>query len=57
VDQAGRSTVEHGWLVARLETKVGDLEWHVVLARATSPQPPRVHADPKLGFISVEYGA
>jgi peroxiredoxin len=49
--------VEQGWVVARLETKDGDLEWHVVLARATVAQPPKVHVDPKFGFPSVEYGA
>ena len=49
--------VEQGWLVARLETQAGDLEWHVVLARATIAQPPTVHVDPTFGFPSVEYGA
>jgi thiol-disulfide isomerase/thioredoxin len=49
--------VEQGWVVARLETEAGDLEWHVVLARATDAQPPKVHVDPKFGCPSVEYGA
>lgn len=49
--------VEQGWLVARMETKAGELEWHVVLARATLSQPPKVRVDPKAGSLSVEYGA
>ncbi len=49
--------VEQGWLVARLESQSGDLEWHVVLARATLAQAPKIHVDPKFGFPSVEYGA
>jgi len=49
--------VELGWLSARLESKAGDLEWQVVLARATIAQPPKVHVDPKFGCPSVEYGA
>jgi thiol-disulfide isomerase/thioredoxin len=49
--------VEKGWLVASLETQAGDLEWHVVLARATEAQLPKVHVDPKFGCPSVEYGA
>ena len=49
--------VEKGWVVARLETEAGDLEWHVVLARATIAQPPKVDVDPSSGFPSVEYGS
>lgn len=49
--------VEQGWLVARLETTAGELEWQVVLARATLSQPPQVRVDPKVGSPSVEYGA
>jgi thiol-disulfide isomerase/thioredoxin len=48
--------VEQGWLVTRLESQAGDLEWHVVLARATVAQPPKVHVDPMFGCPSVEYG-
>jgi hypothetical protein len=52
-----RVWVEKGWLVARLETNAGDLEWHVVLARATLSQPPKLHVDPAVGCPSVGYGA
>jgi thiol-disulfide isomerase/thioredoxin len=36
--------VEDGWLQVRRETNEGQTDWHVVLARATDPTPPRVKA-------------
>jgi RNA polymerase sigma factor (sigma-70 family) len=48
-------TVERGWLVARRQTKAGDLEWHIVLALATNPLPPKISID-RFSFISIEYG-
>lgn len=48
--------VEQGWLVVRLETTTGHLQWEVVLARATDPTPPAVEADPKFRGIYVQYG-
>ncbi|MFO0842423.1 MAG: TlpA disulfide reductase family protein [Gemmataceae bacterium] len=47
---------EDGWLVARRETKAGQLEWYVVLARATLPDPPRVDYEASSNSLSIRYG-
>jgi thiol-disulfide isomerase/thioredoxin len=49
--------VEDGWVVARRQTSSGDLEWHIVLARASNPQPPEVKVDQVSGGLSITYGA
>jgi RNA polymerase sigma factor (sigma-70 family) len=47
--------VEQGWLVVRRETPAGDLEWHVVLARAAGGPPPQARVDP-FSAVEVKYG-
>ncbi len=51
-----RLWVEGGWLVTRRETQRGDLDWQVVLARATRHEPPEVEVDRKRGGLAVRYG-
>ena len=47
--------VEKGWLVARYESLARGLEWQIVLAQATDPNPPTVRFDQPSGF-EVKYG-
>jgi thiol-disulfide isomerase/thioredoxin len=47
--------VEQGWLIARRETKSGELEWHIVLARVTNPQQLQMQID-EIGNLSMTYG-
>jgi thiol-disulfide isomerase/thioredoxin len=48
--------VDNGWLVVRLESGDGTLQWQVVLARATDAGPPVVNTKPNLHSIDVQYG-
>src|SRR5208282_4917848 len=36
--------VEGGWLQVRRETSKGVTDWHIVLARTSSPEPPVIEA-------------
>jgi len=47
--------VESGWLVVRLAAG-GELQWHVVLARATDATPPVVSVDDETRSVDVRYG-
>ena len=47
--EAGRYViwVEGGWLQVRRESTGGETDWHIVLAQATDPNPPKITAPPK----------
>lgn len=44
--------VENGWLQVKRQTGAGQVDWHIVLARATDPKPPAI-ATPK-GTLAFE---
>jgi thiol-disulfide isomerase/thioredoxin len=48
--------VDNGWLVVRLESGDGELQWQAVLARATDAKPPVVKTNPELHSVDVQYG-
>ncbi|GAC1336464.1 MAG: hypothetical protein NVSMB14_04080 [Isosphaeraceae bacterium] len=47
--------VEKGWLQARRETAAGEIDWQIVLARATEPKPPTVSAPKGTFRFEVSY--
>jgi thiol-disulfide isomerase/thioredoxin len=47
--------VEGGWLQARRQTAAGVIDWHVVLARASGPEPPVVSAPQGTPRFEVSY--
>ncbi len=47
--------VEQGWLQARRQTAAGEIDWQVVLARATDPKPPTVSAPQGTFRFEVSY--
>ncbi len=46
---------ENGWLVARRSTIDDDLEWQVVLARASDPAKPQITVNELSGAVEVRY--
>src|SRR5262245_27239263 len=49
--------VEKGWLQVRRENAAGDLDWQIVLAKATDPTPPVIDTWNLAGSINVSYQA
>ena len=47
--------VEKGWLQVRRQTAAGEMEWQVVLAKATDPTPPTIEGWPLAGSVNVSY--
>jgi thiol-disulfide isomerase/thioredoxin len=47
--------VEGGWLLARRESQSGELEWQIVLARATDARPPEIKIDSESRSLSIHY--
>jgi thiol-disulfide isomerase/thioredoxin len=44
-----------GWLIVRRTTAHDDLEWQIVLARASDPEKPQVKVNEKIGLVEVRY--
>jgi cytochrome c biogenesis protein CcmG/thiol:disulfide interchange protein DsbE len=57
VSREGRLTawVEKGWLVVRRATADGEIEWQIVLARASNPSPPEVIVEAANPCLQVSY--
>src|SRR5262249_23372198 len=47
--------VEKGWLQVRRQNAAGDLDWQIVLARATDPTPPTIESWPLARSVNVSY--
>jgi cytochrome c biogenesis protein CcmG, thiol:disulfide interchange protein DsbE len=47
--------VEKGWLQVKRQTKTGQIDWRIVLARATDPKPPTIAAAKGTGSFDVSY--
>src|SRR5687768_16146663 len=47
--------VEKGWLQVQRRNAAGDLDWHIVLAKATDPQPPTIDTWNLAGSVNVAY--
>ena len=50
-----RVWVEKGWLQAKRRTKAGQTDWHIVLARATDPEPPTIRAPNDTVTVDISY--
>ncbi|HTI49301.1 MAG TPA: TlpA disulfide reductase family protein [Planctomycetaceae bacterium] len=46
---------EKGWLIVRRNTPDGNLDWQIVLARATDPRKPEIKVDESWGTIEIRY--
>jgi len=47
--------VEKSWLQVQRRNAAGDLDWHIVLAKATDPQPPTIDTWNLAGSVYVNY--
>lgn len=50
-----RLSNDMGWLVVRRSTADGDLEWQVVLARASDPKRPEIEIEKPSGVLRIRY--
>ena len=57
IDEGGTYAIwiEEGWLRVRRETEKRLTEWHIVLARATSPEPPVIEAESNTNRFALSY--
>jgi thiol-disulfide isomerase/thioredoxin len=47
--------VEQGWLQVKRQNAAGDLDWQIVLAKATDPTPPVIESSPETGKFALGY--
>src|SRR5262245_42063216 len=48
-------SAEKGWVIVRRTTDEGDLEWQIVLARASDLERPQTKINEKVGTLEVRY--